>query len=79
MSFIVNVPYMTRANSFPAFSESRPRPTILMPAMSPFLSEAKVTRWMKKEGESFVAGESLVQIVRLTSTHHTFILLTAAS
>ncbi|KIY68756.1 hypothetical protein CYLTODRAFT_421316 [Cylindrobasidium torrendii FP15055 ss-10] len=45
-----------------AFSESRTRPAILMPAMSPFLKTANVCHWRKKEGESFVAGESLVQI-----------------
>ncbi|KAK0458564.1 uncharacterized protein EV420DRAFT_1642902 [Desarmillaria tabescens] len=45
-----------------AFHESRTRPAIMMPAMSPLCNEATITRWMKKEGESFVAGDSLLQI-----------------
>ncbi|KAF9020758.1 single hybrid motif-containing protein [Hymenopellis radicata] len=45
-----------------AISESLSRPAIVMPAMSPFLNEATVSRWKKKEGESFVAGEPIVQI-----------------
>lgn len=51
-----------------AFSENIiARPAIVMPAMSPFLNEATVSRWRKKEGESFVAGEPIVQIVRKLS------------
>lgn len=34
----------------------------MMPAMSPLCNEATITRWMKKEGESFAAGDSLLQI-----------------
>lgn len=45
-----------------AFHGSRARPAIMMPAMSPLCNEATITRWMKKEGESFVAGDSLLQI-----------------
>ncbi|KAG7453062.1 single hybrid motif-containing protein [Guyanagaster necrorhizus] len=45
-----------------AFNGSRARPAIMMPAMSPLCNEATITRWMKKEGESFVAGDSLLQI-----------------
>lgn len=37
----------------------------MMPAMSPFMTEGTITRWKKKEGESFAAGEILLQIVRL--------------
>lgn len=33
-----------------------------MPALSPFMTEGTVTRWTKKEGESFVAGDVLLQI-----------------
>ncbi|KAK0474783.1 hypothetical protein IW261DRAFT_524969 [Armillaria novae-zelandiae] len=44
------------------FHGSRARPAIMMPAMSPLCNEATITRWMKKEGESFVAGDSLLQI-----------------
>ncbi len=38
-----------------------------MPAMSPLCNEATITRWMKKEGEPFVAGDSLLQIVSAIS------------
>jgi len=38
------------------------RQAILMPAMSPLMTEGTITRWKKKEGEAFVAGEVLLQI-----------------
>lgn len=33
-----------------------------MPALSPTMTEGSVTTWMKKEGETFVAGEVLLSI-----------------
>lgn len=33
-----------------------------MPAMSPLMTEGTITRWRKKEGEAFVAGDVLLQI-----------------
>jgi len=41
------------------------RQAILMPAMSPLMTEGTITRWKKKEGEAFAAGEVLLQIVCL--------------
>jgi pyruvate/2-oxoglutarate dehydrogenase complex dihydrolipoamide acyltransferase (E2) component len=38
------------------------RQAILMPAMSPLMTEGTITRWRKKEGEAFVAGDVLLQI-----------------
>jgi len=38
------------------------RQAIMMPAISPFMTEGTITRWKKKEGESFSAGDILLQI-----------------
>ncbi|KAJ2930071.1 hypothetical protein H1R20_g7001, partial [Candolleomyces eurysporus] len=38
------------------------RQGIQMPALSPFMTEGTVTRWLKKEGEAFGAGDILLQI-----------------
>lgn len=35
-----------------------------MPAMSPTMSEGGIASWKKKEGESFVTGDVLLEIVR---------------
>lgn len=35
-----------------------------MPAMSPTMTEGGISSWKKKEGESFAAGDVLVEIVR---------------
>jgi pyruvate dehydrogenase E2 component (dihydrolipoamide acetyltransferase) len=35
-----------------------------MPAMSPTMSEGGIASWKKKEGESFSAGDVLLEIVR---------------
>jgi len=37
----------------------------MMPAMSPIMTEGTITRWKKKEGDAFVAGDVLLQIVRV--------------
>jgi pyruvate dehydrogenase E2 component (dihydrolipoamide acetyltransferase) len=34
----------------------------MMPAMSPLMTEGTITRWKKKEGEAFAAGDVLLQI-----------------
>ncbi|PPQ67655.1 hypothetical protein CVT25_012683 [Psilocybe cyanescens] len=39
------------------------RQGILMPAMSPLMTEGTITRWKKKEGEAFNAGDVLLQII----------------
>ena len=36
-----------------------------MPAMSPTMNEGGISSWKKKEGESFIAGDVLLEIVRL--------------
>lgn len=46
-----------------ALHESRARQSIMMPAMSPLMTEGTVKRWKKKEGETFRAGDVLLQIV----------------
>lgn len=38
------------------------RQAIMMPAMSPFMTEGTIARWQKKEGEAFSAGDVLLQI-----------------
>ncbi|KAF7768068.1 hypothetical protein Agabi119p4_7311 [Agaricus bisporus var. burnettii] len=44
------------------FHGSLRRQAILMPAMSPLMNEGTITRWKKREGESFVPGDVLLQI-----------------
>jgi hypothetical protein len=34
-----------------------------MPAMSPTMTEGGISAWKKKEGQSFVAGDVLLEIV----------------
>jgi len=34
----------------------------MMPALSPFMTEGTITKWFKKEGEAFAAGDVLLQI-----------------
>ena len=36
-----------------------------MPAMSPTMTEGGIAQWKKKEGESYSAGDVLLEIVRL--------------
>ncbi|KAF9533556.1 hypothetical protein CPB83DRAFT_845467 [Crepidotus variabilis] len=36
--------------------------SIMMPAMSPLMTEGTITQWKKREGEAFVAGEVLLRI-----------------
>jgi hypothetical protein len=38
-----------------------------MPAMSPTMTEGGITGWKKAEGESFAAGDVLLEVVRLSS------------
>ncbi|KAF9255023.1 hypothetical protein L218DRAFT_1082054 [Marasmius fiardii PR-910] len=45
-----------------AFHSSRPVNAILMPAVSPLMTEGTVAEWKKREGEAFSAGDILVQI-----------------
>ncbi|KAF9501164.1 hypothetical protein BDN71DRAFT_1439445 [Pleurotus eryngii] len=48
-----------------AFHTSRViRNAIMMPAMSPLMTEGAITRWFKREGEAFRAGEAILEIVR---------------
>ncbi|KAF7353722.1 Dihydrolipoyllysine-residue acetyltransferase [Mycena venus] len=35
---------------------------IMMPALSPFMTQGTVSRWLKKEGEAFEAGDVLLEI-----------------
>ena len=36
--------------------------TILMPALSPTMTEGKLARWLKKEGDTVAAGDILAEI-----------------
>jgi pyruvate dehydrogenase E2 component (dihydrolipoamide acetyltransferase) len=36
-----------------------------MPAMSPTMSEGGIAKWKKAEGDSFTAGDVLLEIVRV--------------
>ncbi|KAJ3815411.1 hypothetical protein F5876DRAFT_72051 [Lentinula aff. lateritia] len=45
-----------------SFHDSRATQAIMMPALSPFMTEGTITRWLKKEGEAFSAGDVLLQI-----------------
>lgn len=42
--------------------QSVTRQAIMMPAMSPFMTEGTITRWEKKEGDAFLAGDVLLQV-----------------
>ncbi|KAJ8093500.1 hypothetical protein PM082_020357 [Marasmius tenuissimus] len=56
---------VSRARAHPqrrSFHGSRPTNMILMPAISPLMTQGTVTRWRLKEGESFSAGDVLLQI-----------------
>src|SRR5580704_15472642 len=35
---------------------------ILMPALSPTMTEGKITRWLKKEGDTVKAGQTIAEI-----------------
>src|ERR1700733_6503411 len=35
---------------------------VLMPALSPTMTEGKITRWLKKEGDAVKAGQVLAEI-----------------
>ncbi|WP_141249681.1 biotin/lipoyl-containing protein, partial [Sphingobium sp. D43FB] len=36
--------------------------TILMPALSPTMTEGKLARWLKKEGDTVAAGDIIAEI-----------------
>ena len=40
-----------------------------MPAMSPTMTEGGIAQWKKKEGESYAAGDVLLEIVSCTCRH----------
>ena len=57
-------PVMVYSNlRFVGMHGSLKRQAIMMPAMSPLMTEGTITRWKKKEGEAFAAGDVLLQIV----------------
>ena len=45
-----------------------------MPAMSPTMTEGGIASWKKKEGESFMAGDVLLEIVRAHIPHLRFVI-----
>jgi pyruvate dehydrogenase E2 component (dihydrolipoamide acetyltransferase) len=44
-----------------------------MPAMSPTMMEGGITQWKKKEGESYAAGDLLLEVVRSSYYPHTLL------
>ncbi|KAF8191493.1 single hybrid motif-containing protein, partial [Mycena galopus ATCC 62051] len=38
------------------------RCSIMMPALSPFMTQGTISRWLKKEGEAFQAGDVILEI-----------------
>jgi hypothetical protein len=49
--------------------ESLKRQAIMMPAMSPLMTEGTITRWKIKEGDAFAPGDVLLQIVTGFTTY----------
>lgn len=45
-----------------------------MPAMSPTMTEGGIAEWKKKEGESYAAGDVLLEIVSTSLTTHVWTL-----
>jgi len=45
-----------------SFHDSLTRQAIMMPAMSPLMTEGTITRWKIKEGDAFAPGDVLLQI-----------------
>jgi pyruvate dehydrogenase E2 component (dihydrolipoamide acetyltransferase) len=56
--------YAETSARFVGIHGSLKRQAIMMPAMSPLMTEGTITSWKKKEGEAFAAGDVLLQIVR---------------
>ncbi|KAJ7684524.1 single hybrid motif-containing protein [Mycena polygramma] len=51
-----------------AFHNSSVKRAILMPSISPFMTQCTISRWVKKEGDAFRAGDVLLEI---ESEYHT--------
>ncbi|KAK7023999.1 Dihydrolipoyllysine-residue acetyltransferase, partial [Favolaschia claudopus] len=45
-----------------SFHGSSARLGIMMPALSPFMTRGNISRWIKKEGETFKPGDTLLEI-----------------
>ncbi|KAJ7826647.1 single hybrid motif-containing protein [Mycena leptocephala] len=45
-----------------SFHRSSTKRAIMMPALSPFMTQGTVSRWFKREGEAFHAGDILLEI-----------------
>lgn len=60
---ILRTLYSPDVNSLLGLHKSSKCNAILMPAMSPLMTEGTIARWKKKEGEAFVVGDILLQIV----------------
>ena len=53
-----------RATGFHVSASRHALSKFAMPAMSPTMTEGGIASWKKKEGESFTAGDVLLEIVR---------------
>ncbi|KAJ6497234.1 single hybrid motif-containing protein [Mycena vitilis] len=51
-----------------SFHNSTAKRAILMPSVSPFMTQGTIARWVKKEGDAFHAGDVLLEI---ESEYHT--------
>lgn len=58
---------LTIVLAFHASSTNNAISKFAMPAMSPTMTEGGIAQWKKKEGESFSAGDVLLEIVRAIS------------
>ncbi|KAL0947486.1 hypothetical protein HGRIS_013590 [Hohenbuehelia grisea] len=57
-----SIPVMLSFTAKRCLHTSRRRSAIQMPAMSPWMTEGTVTKWFKKEGETFNQGDILLEI-----------------
>jgi hypothetical protein len=65
-----------RISGFHVSARRRALAAFNMPAMSPTMTEGGIASWKKNEGESFSAGDVLLEIVNTVPACHTFYLLT---
>ena len=56
---------LTIVLAFHASSTNNAISKFAMPAISPTMTEGGIAQWKKKEGESFSAGDVLLEIVRV--------------
>ena len=73
--FIFSSQMSDRILGFHVSARRRALAAFNMPAMSPTMTEGGIASWKKNEGESFSAGDVLLEIVSTVTACHTFCLL----